>query len=240
MTLENLVELAALADASLTASLRYLDLTQAGVSTVRTSPSAAMNVCHWRIAPMTLTLTKRRDAPFAFVQPFDQPFSNMDNLLNCPVCYEPFDSDLSVFGSENERRESHLPVLSHQCPHKICAHCLNNWQLRAVSKRAKHLPKWFKCPCCAKKTAFDAEEMEIDTFACAMFAHVKANGTTVQSSSENSIRVGTKSIQSSEAFLGQGSARRTEYHHQQPFTQTPRMSNCYHFPYNNAVCDRRH
>ena len=166
--------------------------------------------------------------------------SNMDNLVNCPVCFEPFDSDLSLFRSENERRESHLPVLSHQCPHKICAHCLNNWQLRAVSKRAKHLPKWFKCPCCAKKTAFDAEEMEIDTFACAMFAHVKANGTTVQSSSENSIRVGTKSIQSSEAFLGQGSARRTEYHHQQPFTQTPRMSNCYHFPYNNAVCDRRH
>ena len=141
----------------------------------------------------------------------------MDHLLTCPVCFEPFDSDLSIFVSEKQRRESHLPVLSHQCPHKICASCLNNWQHRAVSKRAKQLPKWFKCPCCAKRTAFDAEEMEIDTFACTMFAHVKANGSTVQSSAERHLVLGTNEMQSSESFLEQGSARRTEfYYHNHP------------------------
>ena len=136
----------------------------------------------------------------------------MDHLLTCPVCFDPFDSDLSLFQSEERRRHSHLPVLSHQCPHKICASCLNNWQHRAVSKRAKQLPKWFKCPCCAKRTAFDAEEMEIDTFACTMFAHVKANGVTVQQSNSEPVETHTRT-QTSESFLEHGFARRTEFYY---------------------------
>ena len=88
-----------------------------------------------------------------------------------------------------------------------------------MSKRAKKLPKWFKCPCCTKRTAFDAEEMEIDTFACTMFAHVKANGGLIAQSSAETL-VETDSNKSSEYFLEQGSARRTEFYYQHYPTQT--------------------
>ena len=143
--------------------------------------------------------------------------ATMESLLACPVCFETFDSDLSLLESESERRDSHLPVLSHQCTHKICASCLNDWQRGSVSKRAKKLPKWFKCPCCAKRTAFDAEEMEIDTFACTMFAHVKANGGLIAQSSAETLKE-ADGTQSPEYFLENGSARRTEFYYQQNST----------------------
>ena len=59
--------------------------------------------------------------------------------------------------------------------------------------------------------------MEIDTFACTMFAHVKANGVTVQQSNSDPDAATNTRMQTSETFLEQGSARRTEfYYHNNP------------------------
>ena len=106
---------------------------------------------------------------------------DLSNLLKCPVCFEDFDCDVTSFSTEEERRSSRLPVLSHQCSHKICASCLNNWQLVEISiqKSIKaKAPKWFKCHSCKEKTAFNAEKMKVDLYACGAIASLKAGGST--------------------------------------------------------------
>ena len=106
---------------------------------------------------------------------------DLSDLLKCPVCFEDFDCDVSSFSTEEERRSSRLPVLSHQCSHKICASCLNNWQLVEISiqksTKAK-APKWFKCHSCKEKTAFNAEKMKVDLYACGAIASLKAGRST--------------------------------------------------------------
>jgi len=145
---------------------------------------------------------------------------DLPDIFKCPVCFDCFDSDLSLFpvNSIDQRRESRLPILSHQCPHHICASCLHSWQLRAVSKRAKFLPKWFRCPCCQKKTAFNAEDMEIDTtFVQCLFLiqnQTQASGAAAipphVGEGDQNPTAEADYFESTEFFLEQGSARRQE------------------------------
>ena len=106
---------------------------------------------------------------------------DLSDLLRCPLCFEDFDCDVAGLSTDEERRSSRLPVLSHQCPHKICASCLNNWQLVAISNQKStkaKTPKWFKCHTCKEKTAFNAVDIKIDLYACGTVASIKSSGTT--------------------------------------------------------------
>ena len=100
----------------------------------------------------------------------------MEHLLTCRVCYDTFDTDPSLYSTDEERRGSHLPVFSAVCSHKICCSCLNDWQLSA-SSRSGRPPKWFACPWCKEEKAFNAVDLKIDIFACECFARMKANGS---------------------------------------------------------------
>ena len=145
----------------------------------------------------------------------------MEHLLTCPVCYEPFDSDPSLYSAEEGRRTSRLPVFSHQCPHKICASCLNNTQIAAMSDQTeraatKNPPKWFKCPCCAQKTAFNAADMKVDLYACEWIRRLKRrpdlfNATSGSPGEENA----TDFHVPAESFLDMGSSRRACYFFQE-------------------------
>ena len=103
---------------------------------------------------------------------------DFSDLPRCPVCFEDFDYDASLFSSDEEKRSSRLPTLSAKCCHKICASCLNNMQLAAMSDQTeraatKNPPKWFKCPTCKEKTAFNAVDIKIDLYACGAIATIK-------------------------------------------------------------------
>lgn len=92
-----------------------------------------------------------------------------DPILNCPVCFDPFEWDPSKYTSDDRRFESKLPVLSYVCSHKVCCSCLHGMQLVAISGRTtnrRSRSKWFKCPSCNVKTAFNALKMQIDSYAC--------------------------------------------------------------------------
>ena len=97
-----------------------------------------------------------------------------DTLFKCPVCYEHFDACLSSF---SQRHESHLPVRSAACAHRVCCSCLV--ALQAVTSGC---PKWFKCPLCKAKTAFNAVDLPIDIFACECMARIEESSQCFLSS----------------------------------------------------------
>ena len=106
---------------------------------------------------------------------------DITDLLRCPVCIEDFDYDVPRFSSNEEKRSSRLPTLSAKCCHKICAICLNNWQLVAMSEQTSakaKIPKWFKCHTCKEKTVFNAVDIKIDLYACGAIASLKSSGST--------------------------------------------------------------
>jgi hypothetical protein len=55
------------------------------------------------------------------VQSLESSPDENDTLFKCPVCYEHFDACLSNF---SQRQDSHLPVRSAPCAHRICCSCL--------------------------------------------------------------------------------------------------------------------
>ena len=101
---------------------------------------------------------------------------DFSDLLRCPVCFEDFDYNPSLFSTDEEKRSSRLPTLSAKCSHKICASCLNNWQVVAISDKSTKAktPKWFKCHTCKEKTAFNAFDMKIDTGKCSDVAAIRS------------------------------------------------------------------
>ena len=110
---------------------------------------------------------------------------DISNLLRCPVCFDDFDYDPSLFSTDEEKRSSRLPTLSAKCSHKICASCLNDWWVVVISdksaKAKKNAPKWFECHTCKEKTAFNAVDLKIDTSKCSDIAAIRnlmASGST--------------------------------------------------------------
>ena len=103
---------------------------------------------------------------------------DFSDLLRCPVCFDDFDYDPSLFTTDEEKRSSRLPTLSAKCSHKICASCLNDWWVVAISdksaKAKKNEPKWFKCHTCKEKTAFNAVEVKFDTGKCSDIAAIRS------------------------------------------------------------------
>ena len=102
---------------------------------------------------------------------------DLSDLLKCRLCFEDYDYDVAQFSTDEEKRSSRLPVLSHQCPHKICCSCLNKMQLVKISEltsRKARTPKWFECPFCKNKTAFNATDIKVDIYACGAVASLKA------------------------------------------------------------------
>ena len=89
--------------------------------------------------------------------------SNSSSLFNCPICLEKFDSDITAV---RDKRQSKLPVMSASCAHKVCCECLVDMQLSWSAGSFQSLPKWLKCPVCKQKTAFNALDMPVDSFAC--------------------------------------------------------------------------
>ena len=108
---------------------------------------------------------------------------DFSDLLRCPVCFDDFDHDPSLFSTDEEKRSSRLPTLSAKCSHKTCASCLNKWQLVAISKTSAKAktPKWFECHTCKEMTAFNAVDMKIDAGKCSDVAATRslmASGST--------------------------------------------------------------
>ena len=68
-------------------------------------------------------------------------------------------------------------------------------------------PKWFKCPCCTQKTAFNAVDMKVDLYACGWISQLKllfdTNPASVEEEKNKDLQV------TAEAFLDMGSARRS-------------------------------
>ena len=155
-----------------------------------------------------------------------QSNAKMDHLLTCPVCYDPFDSDPSLFLTDDDRRTSHLPVFSAACSHKICASCLNKMQLAAMSDQTeraatKNPPKWFKCPCCTQKTAFNAVDMKVDLYACDWISHLKLQQHLFDTNPASVEKENTKDLHvTAEAFLDMGSVRRSRQLFEEPTVET--------------------
>ena len=148
----------------------------------------------------------------------------MDHLLTCPVCYDPFDSDPSLFSTDDDRRTSHLPVFSAACSHKMCCSCLNSWQLAAISDQTdraatKNPPKWFKCPCCTQKTAFNAVDMKVDLYACGWIGQLKRQPHLFDNNPASIEEENTKDFhETAESFLEMGSTRRVCHIFEEPTT----------------------